>query len=241
MKPEARDQTFPILRIYVSAIVTFSLLRMAFFVCHYPVFSQASLPGMVRGFLNGLVIDSSVTATTLLAIRLVTLLIQVASRSTAARVHSLLIYICFGLFFFVNLADIAYFNVFDSRFNILLIENLGQIVPAVLTVIAGYALYIVVAGWIVAILVFVWLNRRIRFRDAWPVVRYPKISALVSMVILVGLSFLWTRELPLIKEAGPITQVNGMTNGTRAMEGPGRLSSARLVSCMRWPALTARS
>jgi phosphoglycerol transferase MdoB-like AlkP superfamily enzyme len=146
-------------------------------------------------FVNGLMIDSSVAASTLFLIRLLTLLIQVASRDVARRIHVVVVYLCFSLYFFINLVDIVYFEMFDSRLNILFVENIGQMGPIFQTIVDDYPVFVVGVSWLLVVAVFAWLNRlKVPILKCSLCQRYRTTAAAAALVILAGLSFLWVGE-----------------------------------------------
>lgn len=187
--------SFILLRVYFSSLVIFFILRIGFLFYNYPIFSDARAADLAQAFLNGLMIDSSVAASTLFLIRLLTLLIQWISRTVALKFHTALVYIFFGLYFFANLSDILFFNEFDSRLNILFLENLGQMGPILGTIVRDYSLFAVTAAWLVVMVAFVLMNNRLtprlQIKSFKP---HPIPATVASLLLLVAFSFLWTAQ-----------------------------------------------
>jgi phosphoglycerol transferase MdoB-like AlkP superfamily enzyme len=189
------DNSFAVVRPYVSALVLFSLLRLAFFAYHYNLLKDSPSGAVAGAFLNGLMIDSCVAATALFAIRLLSFLVQAFSRPIARRVHAVLVYVCFGLFSFINLADIPHFELFDSRFNILLFDNTDQMLPVVNTAIKDSPFWWFILGWAVIVVAFVLLNRLLaRLVSGAPGRRYPRLATVGALLVMALLSFLWIGE-----------------------------------------------
>lgn len=189
------DKDFQLLRPYLSALVIFSILRAAFLLYHLTLFRHSPTYDIAQAFLNGMMIDSSVAATTLFLIRIISLSVQIISRNAARITHQALLYFSFGLYFFINIGDIIYFGMFDSRFNILLLDNLDQMGPIIGTVFKDFPILTVTAASLLAIACLVWLKRLLnRFGNFHLIHQYKKSALTISMVMLVGLSFLWVGE-----------------------------------------------
>jgi phosphoglycerol transferase MdoB-like AlkP superfamily enzyme len=150
---------------------------------------------LARALISGMIIDSSITAITIFIIRLLTLAVQSRSRSIAGKVYSALVYFSFGFYFFINLADIYYFDMYDSRLNILFIENLHQMGPIVGSILKGAAIYIAIVLWLLIMSAFVWLMKENRFKLEWRWwERHKKFSTILSLIFLLVMSFLWIGE-----------------------------------------------
>jgi len=189
------DKPFPIWRLYFSAMGMFLILRIAFWIYHYSFFADNQIYDLFRAFLNGLMIDSSVTASTLFLVRLFTMFIQMTGWKVVRRLYLLFVYIMFSIYFFINLADIMYFKMFDSRLNILLLDNLDQMVPIIQTIIKDYPVVIVSVIWIVVVVLFVWVSHRLFGRFINQLCeKFNKTCTIVTMLSLLFLSFLWVGE-----------------------------------------------
>ncbi|HPC11948.1 MAG TPA: LTA synthase family protein, partial [candidate division Zixibacteria bacterium] len=192
----ASDSTgLPVIRTYLSALVVFFLLRLGFLAWHAALFRGAAGTELARAFLGGAVIDSSVTACTLLAAWLIALAALAAGRTAARRVFLGLCAILFGLYFFINLADIAYFDMFDSRLNVLVFENLDQMAPILQTIASGWSVVIVTIVWLAVLTAFI-LALRARSRVGGYSRRGARrvISGITVGLLLAALTFLWVGE-----------------------------------------------
>ena len=204
-------KNLPVFRVYFSAMIIFFFLRLAFFIYHYPLFDNCAATSIFQVFLNGLMVDSAVTASSLFLIRLISLLIELINRKVARKIYLILLSLLFGLYFFINLADIFYFEMFDSRLNILLLENIDQLKPGVQSVFADYPIYIVTPVWILILVSFIWFIHKQKSTTKWILAeQYHKTTTVISMVALVVLSFLWTgsdRTIQQIRNRHPAGQL----------------------------------
>ncbi|MEW5796509.1 MAG: LTA synthase family protein [Candidatus Zixiibacteriota bacterium] len=225
------ENSFPLLRVYLYALVVFTLLRLGFLAYHAALFQESSASELATAFGAGLIVDSCIAATTLFLIRLFTLLLQPIGRDFAYFIHRAAIYFCFGIYFFVNLVDIVHFEIYDSRLNILLIENLSQMGPILRTVVHDPALYVVLAIWAFFMILFARMigRKRAQARGRRTPLR-PIAAHAISLVTLAALSFLWLDEpfwrisaLSTDNQALNQLSLNGVYTLTKAVELKRRL------------------
>ena len=204
------EQPMPVFRFYLNAMVVFFVLRLLFLFYHLSLFENSSMTDIVWAFLCGFMIDSSVTTTVLFFLSLFAIPIEFISRKAATKFYICSVHVCLGFCFFVNLADIAYFEIYDSRLNILVWENIGQMGPILQTILVEFHLYVALLALAGLMAGFAWLNRHtVRFfRCRW-CQKHRAISTACSLVALVGLSFLWIGE--------PFWRMSAFASGNQAL------------------------
>ena len=195
MVNRSRLEILPVLPAYVSSLATFFVLRVLFLSYNYGLINHASLSDLARAFVNGLIFDSSVAATSLFFIYAIGLLLLPLSRRIASRVFTVLTFTLMAVLFLVNLVDVVYFEFFNSRMNILFLDNLDQMAPIVETVFSDYPVFPVLIVWAIVVVLFIGLFRVLsRYLSLSILNRNFKTSTLLMPVLLFGLSFLWTAE-----------------------------------------------
>ena len=142
------NRTISIWRLYLSSMAILFLLRVAFWLYHFNLFPQNQNTDLLLAFVGGMIIDSSVIATTLFAIRLAILPIQLTNWKSSRTLYYIMFNIMVGLYIFINLVDIFYFQMFNSRLNILFLDNLDQMLPIIQTILKDFPVIITMIIWI---------------------------------------------------------------------------------------------
>ena len=178
---------------FLFSILLMSFLRIVFFLFHIAFFEQIESVTIVKSFFVGTVYDSTVLATGMFLLYLIFLLgaIKIKNLSWIRFLITLYVFIVATL----TCIDIPYFTIYDSRMNLLLIEQLDNIVPILETIYDKYPVFIIIPLWFVSFFVLYFMMKitirpigflRSKFKSRWIIV--------FTFILLLLFSFAYTKH-----------------------------------------------
>jgi hypothetical protein len=187
-----------LVHIYLCGLLVLVFLRFGFLAYHSSVIEFSSYRELFSAGVMAFIIDSAVVATTLFGVQVLVLFFQSSAkalkrRGDHSRLAERIIFSLFSLIFLVNIVDVFYFEQFDSRINVMVLDNIGQLGPILGTIWDYYPIYWVVLSWAVSVSLFIFLSRQKVYLRIYPK-HWNYRASVFNLVILFGLSFLYIEE-----------------------------------------------
>jgi phosphoglycerol transferase MdoB-like AlkP superfamily enzyme len=179
-------------RLFFLSLLFLLLLRGVFVIYHFSSIPQPTFTGLLQAFLIGALMDSSVLCSALMAALLISCLAMPLARDRTPKWFYHISNLLIGLVFFVNIADIFYFNQYGARLNMFAGEAMYDPGKIISTAWKIYPIIRILLCYFVLLLVFVRLHSRIRKKFRQVYVERPSFKwGSLAVLFLGAFSFLY--------------------------------------------------